>query len=324
MEASVTAKQPSLEPFRAQSRGAGPHEVGVAPPIVHDVLQLNGRPLDPPVRSFFESRFGHDFSDVRVHTDAKAAKSARAVNAAAYTVGADVVFGSEQYLPTHESGQRLLAHELTHVVQQRALRAGSSIQRQLLPPIPIIITPAASLEVNAVDARQEPGTPWYAPWRYTGPLANFFRGDVTMTNIPSMVNNVIAYLRGRSMDRLNVMDHGNETGVEIGDDWLSTPADVAPHASTLGRLQSTFTGNGFVHMQNCNAGQDQSLICALSGAFGAPVYAGTGAHNPLLDFNFGDYVRCEPNGTFNPNAGRPSTRTHPSPGSPFGSQPETA
>jgi hypothetical protein len=88
------------------------------PPIVHEVLRSPGQPLAPDMRAFFEPRFGHDFSRVRVHTDAKAAESARAVNALAYTVGRDVVFGASQYAPQATPGQRLLAHELTHVVQQ--------------------------------------------------------------------------------------------------------------------------------------------------------------------------------------------------------------
>jgi len=94
--------------------------VGHAPPIVHDVLRAPGQPLDANTRAFMEPRFGHDFSAVRTHTDTKAAGSARAVNALAYTVGRDVVFGAGQYAPQTSAGQRLLAHELTHVVQQRA------------------------------------------------------------------------------------------------------------------------------------------------------------------------------------------------------------
>jgi peptidoglycan hydrolase-like protein with peptidoglycan-binding domain len=88
------------------------------PPIVHDVLRSSGQPLDAATRAFMEPRFGHDFSQVQVHTDAKAAESARAVNARAYTVGEKVVFGAGQFMPTAYIGQRLLAHELTHVMQQ--------------------------------------------------------------------------------------------------------------------------------------------------------------------------------------------------------------
>ena len=88
------------------------------PPIVHEVLENSGQPLDSPTRSFMERRFGHDFGNVRVHLDARAADSARFVNALAYTVGSDIVFRAGAFAPDESSGRRLLAHELTHVVQQ--------------------------------------------------------------------------------------------------------------------------------------------------------------------------------------------------------------
>jgi hypothetical protein len=89
------------------------------PPIVSEVLRSPGRPLDAGTRALMEACFGHDFGKVRVHTDARAAESARAVDARAYTVGTNVAFDEGQYQPTTEAGQRLLAHELTHVVQER-------------------------------------------------------------------------------------------------------------------------------------------------------------------------------------------------------------
>src|ERR1044072_1885101 len=89
------------------------------PPIVHEVLGSSGQTLDASARAFFEPRFGHDFSQVRIHTDAKPAESAQAVNALAYTVGNKMVFGREAYLPHTFEGKGLVAHELTHVVQQR-------------------------------------------------------------------------------------------------------------------------------------------------------------------------------------------------------------
>ena len=92
--------------------------VNAVPPIVPDVLRSPGQPLDPAARALMEPRIGHDFSHVRVHTDASAAESARAVNALAYTVGRDVVFGAGQLAPGTTAGNRLLAHELAHVVQQ--------------------------------------------------------------------------------------------------------------------------------------------------------------------------------------------------------------
>jgi Domain of unknown function (DUF4157) len=97
---------------------AGPIAPVTAPPIVHDVLRSPGQSLDAATASFMGPRFGADFSDVRVHTDPMAAESAAAVDALAYTVGRNVVFGTEQYRPDTPDGQRLLAHELAHVVQQ--------------------------------------------------------------------------------------------------------------------------------------------------------------------------------------------------------------
>jgi Domain of unknown function (DUF4157) len=94
------------------------------PPIVYDVLRSPGQSLGAQTRAFMESRFGHDFSDVQVHTDTKATQSAQAVNALAYTVGRDVVFSADQYAPMTSAGLWTLAHELTHVVQQNSESAG--------------------------------------------------------------------------------------------------------------------------------------------------------------------------------------------------------
>ena len=100
-----------------------------------------GRPLSENDRTFFEPRFGRDFSQVRVHTDAHAAESARAVNARAFTVGKDVVFGEGQYASEKSEGRRLMAHELMHVIQQDAMNLNNanylSIQRHLDIPCPV-------------------------------------------------------------------------------------------------------------------------------------------------------------------------------------------
>ena len=89
------------------------------PSVVDEVLHTAGQPLGAEVRQPMEARFGQDFSRVRVHSDGKAAASASAVGANAYTVGPHIVFGPGQYRPGSAEGHRLLAHELTHVVQQR-------------------------------------------------------------------------------------------------------------------------------------------------------------------------------------------------------------
>jgi Domain of unknown function (DUF4157) len=104
-----------------QRHGNGKSESTTAPPIINEVLRSTGRPLDTSARKFFEPRFGQDFSRVRVHTDARADESARSVNALAYTVGNDIVFQSGQYSPQSATGSRLLAHELTHTIQQAGM-----------------------------------------------------------------------------------------------------------------------------------------------------------------------------------------------------------
>ncbi|HTX40631.1 MAG TPA: DUF4157 domain-containing protein, partial [Acidobacteriaceae bacterium] len=92
------------------------------PPIVRRVLATPGEPLDFATRTAMEARFGHSFREVRIHTDALAAESARAVYAHAYTVGEDIVFDTGQYQPQTTEGQHLLAHELAHTVQQHGLQ----------------------------------------------------------------------------------------------------------------------------------------------------------------------------------------------------------
>ncbi|TXI20857.1 MAG: DUF4157 domain-containing protein [Nitrosomonas sp.] len=101
-----------------QRKASDQSEISKVSPIVHEVLRSPGQPLDPAIRTLMEPRFGHDFSQVRVHMDAKAAESARAANALAYTVGQDVVFGVAQYRPAMPEGQHLIAHELAHTIQQ--------------------------------------------------------------------------------------------------------------------------------------------------------------------------------------------------------------
>jgi hypothetical protein len=101
-----------------------------------------GRPLSKDERSFFEPRMGYDFSGVRLHTDSIAAKSAQSVNALAYTSGNNIVFSNEQYSPDTDSGKRLLAHELTHVVQQNSGKVQPKLIQRDPPPASPSSTPA--------------------------------------------------------------------------------------------------------------------------------------------------------------------------------------
>lgn len=101
----------------ARSARPGAAAPAMAPPSVGHVPAGRGHALDPGTRAFMETRFGHDFGGVQLHTDTRAADSAAAVGAYAYTVGNHIVFGAGRYAPSTESGRHLLAHELAHVVQ---------------------------------------------------------------------------------------------------------------------------------------------------------------------------------------------------------------
>jgi hypothetical protein len=113
-------------------REAGPsmYDGDTAPPSVEGVLAGSSTPLQPEFREKMEQRFGYDFSRVRVHTDGAAELSAREIDANAYTVGNDIVFGAGKFAPASPSGQRLIAHELAHVVQQSGADGTRELQRQ--------------------------------------------------------------------------------------------------------------------------------------------------------------------------------------------------
>jgi outer membrane protein OmpA-like peptidoglycan-associated protein len=104
-----------------------PANLAAVPPIVHEVLRSPGAPLDTSTRAFMEPRFGCDFGQVRVHTSVKAAESAQAVKALAYTVGNEVVFGEGEYSPHTHAGRRLLAHELVHALQHNMSAASAGV-----------------------------------------------------------------------------------------------------------------------------------------------------------------------------------------------------
>ena len=126
-----------------------------APDSVHAALCSPGQPLDASVRAYFEPRFGHHFSRVRVHSGSAAEQSARDVSARAYTVGDNIVFGAGHFAPGSSAGLRLLAHELTHIVQNTATTAANLIRRTPDPPPPPqppakIVSPVWNVQGRAV------------------------------------------------------------------------------------------------------------------------------------------------------------------------------
>jgi hypothetical protein len=173
----------------------------VVPPAVHEVLGSSGQPLDPGIRSFMEPGFGHDFSRVRIHADGRSGEAAQAVNAHAFTVGRDLVFASGQYAPNTQVGQRLLAHELSHVVQQGGGSISGSTALHLNPPGDRFEQEADRV-ANAVVAMQNgpPQTIASGPARLSRQALGLQRSATFVDTVPSeefnlaerVVNNLFA------------------------------------------------------------------------------------------------------------------------------------
>jgi hypothetical protein len=143
-----------------QRKAAAAPAPAYAPSIVHEALRTNGQPLDPSTRDHFGSHFQHDFSRIRIHTGQRAEQSAAAVQARAYTVGQDIVFGRGEYQPQTHSGRQLLQHELTHTLQQQHVASPSTAN---LP----IDSPTSPMERAA-----ETGSQLASPLPQTGALVS--------------------------------------------------------------------------------------------------------------------------------------------------------
>ncbi len=117
-ERLIAFKRPGTEAGRTPTRVSA-NRAGLLS-VINDVARTAGKPLENSIRTSMELRFGHDFSQVRVHADARAGDLAQTLSARAFTAGTHLVFAPGQYSPSTNTGRRLLAHELTHVIQQRA------------------------------------------------------------------------------------------------------------------------------------------------------------------------------------------------------------
>jgi Domain of unknown function (DUF4157) len=159
---------------RKESGGAAEAPV-TSPPIVHQALSSPGQPLDAETRAYFEPRFGHDFSGVRIHTGGDAVSATHAVRARAFTLGDRIAFSAGQYSPRSETGRRLLAHELTHVAQQE--RLGHSSEKMLLQREPIEGDDACSQPPLMMTEDEGCSLHNYGATTWTMRLSNFVIGQ---------------------------------------------------------------------------------------------------------------------------------------------------
>ena len=214
---------------RKESSPAGPRGGMVAPPIVHEVARDIGQPLDTQTRSFFEPRFGRDFSRVRIHTGERAAQSARSVNALAYTLGRDVVFGRGQYAPEQPEGRRLLAHELVHVVQQNS---GDVIHRVPAPtptPLPATVpVPGPSdFEITQVGD-SDTSSIFFA--KNSAALTS--DADTQIATIKTSTSSSVKLIGFSSADENNTVAQARANAVKTA---LTTPPDKVTVTSAVGK-----------------------------------------------------------------------------------------
>jgi hypothetical protein len=226
-----------------------------ASPIVQEVLGSPGRPLDKETRAFMEPRLGYDFSSVRIHADTRAAESARAVSALAYTVDRHVVFGAGRYDTQSAAGKRLLAHELTHVVQQQSQgnRLARSPVRQRIDGLDGVSSIDDDLDALAqpIAIRRTPAIPSAAP-AVVQRKASFAAGAVHAVN-----NVAVQALRGAEAGKTVMTLNGNDLlttapGTAIAKPTLSTSSasaggvacQVATVANNVGSFDETVLSGG--------------------------------------------------------------------------------
>lgn len=206
--AACKAKRQALQNRTAESAPVQ------APPIVHEVLRSPGQPLDSATRAFMEPRFGHDFSQVRVHTDARAAESAQAVGARAYAVGRNIVFSANQYSPKTWSGRQLLAHELAHTLQQGQVQPQPGVPLHTNEPGDAGEREAAQVAHNVLHNNG------YAPSRQT---------PMRAAAQPTVQRELFAY----KTEHTEILPTGEETGSTL---YTTYTGDAIPIQNALAAL----------------------------------------------------------------------------------------
>lgn len=203
-----------------------------APASVHEALNSPGQPLDPATRAFMEPRFGSSFDQVRIHTGRQSADSARSIGASAYTVGRDIVFASGHYAPNTPKGQRLLAHELTHVLQQG--HAAPDAAPQQPPPAVqtklVVNTPGDPFEQEA-DRVADRVMRTADPTAISSAPQQIQREEATV-DIPAKVSEIEQLVRPGNdekgaLDKLKALDMGDLLKVieQIYNDALANEGD---------------------------------------------------------------------------------------------------
>jgi Domain of unknown function (DUF4157) len=251
-----------------------------APSSVYNELKTSGQPLESSVKGMMEKRFGHGFDQVRIHTGPSATTSAKAVNARAYTVGSHIVFGDREYVPESIRGQRLLAHELTHVLQQG--QASGVVQRELIygSGYP---RPYANDAAEVIDAEQ--GT-WFPSSVDMSATTRNSGGGSGKATFKALLSSIETRAVG-SITQLGIIGHSSSTdfglsgtigggNVAFTNGGLINTTSLAREASTIANLRNRFATGAKIVLFGCHAGAGRPLLDAISQAFGVCVKGFTG------------------------------------------------
>ncbi|HKP03810.1 MAG TPA: DUF4157 domain-containing protein [Chthoniobacterales bacterium] len=213
-------RQRRSENLDLSSIGHPRSSVSEIPPIVDEVLRSPGQPLDSNTRAFMEPRFGHDFSQVRIHTDTRADESAQSINALAYTVGENMAFRAGHFRPATDSGRRLLAHELTHVLQQKMGHVGSKQTG----------TAAARIGANVTFEREADA--WGERIVLDIPFSNILRAP--QVSPYSLSGSMLAVQRQQSKDVAKFPETKTQTPLEQATELVGeSPSTVKDRASWI-------------------------------------------------------------------------------------------
>jgi hypothetical protein len=256
---------------RKESAAAQPS----APASVYQALNSPGQPLDSKTRAFMEPRFGRDFSQVRIHTGRQPADSARSIGASAYTVGRDIVFATGHYAPNTPKGQRLLAHELTHVLQQGSSAVARSVQRDLVYGSDY----KSPYSDDAAESRSSEAGNWYpATVDFTATAASSGGGTGAPT-FDDLIKSIAAKGKG-TITSLGIIGHATTDLISLSGTITVSPANVTftgggvidsaaikAKMADITAVRDRFAAGAKIILYGCHAGIGNSLMGALSSAF---------------------------------------------------------
>jgi hypothetical protein len=239
---AINGAPPRIQRFSGQSNG-----LDTVPASVDGTLASPGRPLEPALRQDMEQRFGHDFSKIRVHSGTAAQQSAQDVNAIAYTVGHNIVFGAGHFAPGSHLGRRLIVHELTHVVQQArgastaaSVGAHASARPVLVQRQPTTTTaPTAPSGTSATAAQRK----WKDAWSDFGPSRSSNR-----TKTASFAKELLE-IAERADNDIDVLNEGSALVV-----WFEDQGDTASADRMTVALRARFRRTAVDQVQSMPKG----------------------------------------------------------------------